>query len=180
MWVLPFHVVSVFYTYLRRKFWQICVWVGVFCLFVMSDDGRVDALWRMVKAGGVTKARTGPNWRRWDRVSPVDRACPKPGGAPHPPNCSSFTSLLPISSHHPLSLYLALSLFFFSFRDTLLTKRFTNPGWYIIHDRLLWDWFRQMDSGREGRRREGCVPPCSSFRKPPHGPHWIFLFLLRF
>lgn len=29
------------------------------------------------------------------------------------------------------------SLLLFSFPNALLTKRFTNPGWYIIHDRLL-------------------------------------------
>lgn len=76
----------------------------------------------------------------------------------------------------------------FSFQNALLTKRFTNPGWYIIHDRLLWDWFRQMDSEKrkegggshaKGWSEKGCVTSCSSFTKPPHGPRWIFSCVLR-
>lgn len=114
----------------------------------------------------------------------------------HPtvPLSAPFCPFLPLSFSHSLCLALSLSSppLFFSFQNALLTKRFTNPGWYIIHDRLLWDWFKQMDSEREGgmERRgglhgkdgkgeseKGCVPRCSSFTKPPHGPRWIFPFL---
>lgn len=127
-------------------------------------------------------------------MSPVNGACPKQRSKPHPPNCSFFSTLLPVSHSplHPLSHSRFISLLLFSFRNALLTKRFTNPGWYIIHDRLLWDWFRQMDSEREGGKekgggfgwkgesKKGCVPQCNSFTKPPHGPHLIFSSLLHF
>lgn len=72
----------------------------------------------------------------------------------HPtvPLSAPFCPFLPLSFSHSLCLALSLSSppLFFSFQNALLTKRFTNPGWYIIHDRLLWDWFKQMDSEREG------------------------------
>lgn len=94
-------------------------------------------------------------------VSAVAGAGPKPHHT-HPtvPLSAPFCPFLPLSFSPSLSVSLYLSpLLLFSFQNALLTKRFTNPGWYIIHDRLLWDWFKQMDSEREGgmerRRREG-------------------------
>lgn len=162
--------------------------------------------WRMVKAGGVTKARTGPNWkdagfswgrRRWDRGVTSRQGLSETAlrTTPtqlflfqHPSACFSLSPFLTPS----VSLYLSPPLFF-SFQNALLTKRFTNPGWYIIHDRLLWDWFKQMDSEREvemeggvrgkdgkGESEKGCVPQCNRFTKPPHGLRWIFPFLLHF
>lgn len=67
----------------------------------------------------------------------------------HPSAQFSLSPSLTLSLSHFISL-LSSSFLFFSSQNALLTKRFTNPGWYIIHDRLLWDWFKQMDSGREG------------------------------
>lgn len=125
--------------------------------------GWVGVWGRMVKAGGVTKARTGPNWadaglswgrRRWDRGVTSQQGLSEtvPHTTPtqlflfqHPSARFSLSPSLTLS----VSLYLSPPLFF-SFQNALLTKRFTNPGWYIIHDRLLWDWFKQMDSEREG------------------------------
>lgn len=183
---------------------------GLCRLFVLSADGWVcgEEWWRQVvwlKRGldriGRMQALT-EGGGDGTGVSPVDRACPKQCRTPHPPKCSSFSTLLPSSPSLLLSLslsrfisLLSSSFLFFSFQNALLTKRFTNPGWYIIHDRLLWDWFKQMDSGREGgmerggglhgkdgkgESEKGCVPRRSSFTKPPHGPRWIFPFSLHF
>lgn len=71
---------------------------------------------------------------------------------------SASLSLLLLSLSLSRFISPLLLLFSFLFKNALLTKRFTNPGWYIIHDRLLWDWFRQMDSergGRDGRSKRG-------------------------
>lgn len=171
---------------------------------VRPVSGRVGVWWRMVKAGGVTKARTGPNWadasfswgrRRWDRGVTSRQGLSETVPYTTPTQMFLFQHPAAQFSLSPsLTLCLALSLssppLFFSLQNALLTKRFTNLGWYIIHDRLLWDWFKQMDSEREGGRggglhgkdgkgesEKGCVPHCSSFTKPPHGPRWIFPFL---
>lgn len=180
---------------------------GLCRLFVLSADGWVcgEEWWRQVvwlkrgldRIGRMQALAEGGG--DGTGVSPVDGACPKQRRAPHPPNCSFFNTLLPISPSLLLSLSLSRfisllsSSFLFFSKNALLTKRFTNPGWYIIHDRLLWDWFRQMDSEREGGQewgRGGCMERmekekvkrgvflrCSSFTKPPHGPRWIFSFL---
>lgn len=193
----------------------ICVYVsgafrlsyGCLCrLFILSEDGWVcgEEWWRQVvwpkrgldRIGRMQVLAEGGG--DGIGVSPVDRVCPKQHCTPHPPNCFSFSTLLPIFPcllflTPSVSLYLSPPLFF-SFQNALLTKRFTNPGWYIIHDRLLRDWFKQMDSEREGgmdrgglhgkdgkgESEKGCVPQSTSFTKPPHGPRWIFPFLLHF
>lgn len=146
---------------------------GLCRLLVLSADGWVygEEWWRQVvwlkqgldRIGRMQALAEGGG--DGTGVSPVDGARPKQRRTPHPPNCSSFSTLLPHFCLSPslalsVSLYLSpLLLFFFSFQNALLTKRFTNPGWYIIHDRLLWDWFKQMDSEREGgmEREGGCV-----------------------
>lgn len=172
-------------------------------------SGRVGVCWRMVRAGGVTKARTGPNWAdagfSGGREEETGQGCHQstvsvrnspahhthPNVRPPPFFFIFLDALLPSFSLLSISQPGFTSLLLFSFPSALLTKRFTNPGWYIIYDRLLCDWFKQMHSGGEGglwggamqkmekgESEKGCVPGCSSFTKPPHGPRWIFPFSL--
>ena len=178
---------------------------GLCRLFVLSADGWVcgEEWWRQVvwlkrgldRIGRMQALAEGG--RRWDRGVTSRRGLSEtaPRTTPtqlflfqHPSAHFSVSPSLTLS----VSLYLSpLLLFSFLFKkNALLTKRFTNPGWYIIHDRLLWDWFRQMDSeggvGGGGacmermekeKVKRGVFLQCSSFTKPPHGPRWIFSFL---
>lgn len=166
----------------------------------------VGVWWRIVRAGGVTKAKTGPNKeaggfshgrRRWDRGVTSRRGLSEAERRATPTQLFLFQH--PSAHFYPSpSFYLALSvpsppLFFSFFWNALLTKRFTNPGWYIIHDRLLRDRFRQMDSEKEGGmgpvwkgwRRRKWKGECSFMRQlyknhhMGHAEYSLFFCILR-
>lgn len=106
-------------------------------------SGRVGVWWRMVRAGGVTKARTGPNWadagfsrgrRRWDRGVTRRQGLSKTVPCTTPTQMFPFlkTPFCPVLSPSPLNLsvwlYISPPLFF---SKCIVNKTVYKP--WLVH-----------------------------------------------